>query len=1036
MDKDFPINDKLISLRSELSNDITKINQSEHGIIIHSKGRIINYNTSVEAFFFRDHQEDQRGMDLCSILSPDIIDKRIIHNEETESFYQKQATLSGKEGLPIDTQIVSFGFLYHNALYKALIINKLNLVSHQISQHKVLIDNVIDNIAVLINDINTLQNKSEVISSMFNHLGMLSQAEIITLSLFNDDQKIVIEEIKVLNPLYYELNDVLSELQYLEMEPSSEALDNFIKGKLKEAPIDIILLTFNKLTPRQIDKIVNQLQIKKVLVLGIKFNNKLIGVLNFVYNQIPENIYRSAIELYSSFLGQIIQRIYFTKVIIEKDPQVILRSSSFPMAATSDKQIFQQVNSPFLQLLNYSESSDLVGKSIREITDRVVFDNLLTNIYIRKKRISDYYFTPFLKKDKTELNLLVFACPNYHQNDFFGALGIFVPVLSSIEKSENDMFSELKSIDAGIIICDINSNIISFNDFMLASNFDESKSINLWIQEYFEDKSTNVSELLHLMMKENLYLLNLRSVSANDNMLLFRYTRHQKDYFVFLTKCKSSKYKKDNFDEIANNIDYGIININGKDGTLEYVNKYILKLTGYQENELIGKPHYIILEVDPLSFHLHDFHKQSLTNLNNENNIEFDSLLISRDKKKHKIKSTFQKKIFNGKESFLLGIQKIENEENITGYDENLLNFRKRKNTGYISDLRSPLNNMIGLCQLSLDEREINRKNEIINLVLEQANKFNKIVDDITYISKLESGTMPLTLKEIDLKSFLIHILEKANLKTQSEIGKKISIEAKNIENINLKINSESNRIEHIFDILIDNVFKTQRNVKIVIGANGTENSDEIEFFVSTINLTRTDIINKITNLHNSYFPKDDSQFELSYSLCKLLIDSLNGHFTINTSQDSNHFSFFIPSCGTVTSKPILSDKKQNISGKKVLILTSDEELKTTVSLVWKKHNLHFDFSKGETKIIEELHKNDHDILMIDMEASDSKGIETLWLLKHKQVKTPIMAVLNNENNILKEKCLKIGCNDYISKPINETILLHKMNRILNISKS
>lgn len=73
-------------------------------------------------------------------------------------------------------------------------------------------------------------------------------------------------------------------------------------------------------------------------------------------------------------------------------------------------------------------------------------------------------------------------------------------------------------------------------------------------------------------------------------------------------------------------------------------------------------------------------------------------------------------------------------------------------------------------------------------------------------------------------------------------------------------------------------------------------------------------------------------------------------------------------------------------------------------------------------------------IILMDMMMPDMDGYEAIPALRAKPAyqQLPIIAVTAQAMTGDREKCLAAGANDYVSKPVDITVLVDKLNRYLN----
>lgn len=70
-------------------------------------------------------------------------------------------------------------------------------------------------------------------------------------------------------------------------------------------------------------------------------------------------------------------------------------------------------------------------------------------------------------------------------------------------------------------------------------------------------------------------------------------------------------------------------------------------------------------------------------------------------------------------------------------------------------------------------------------------------------------------------------------------------------------------------------------------------------------------------------------------------------------------------------------------------------------------------------------------IVLMDIRLPDIDGFETTQKIKKQNPKLPVIAVTAYAMYNDKELCLKNGCDDYISKPLDKDILFKKINHYI-----
>jgi CheY-like chemotaxis protein len=95
-----------------------------------------------------------------------------------------------------------------------------------------------------------------------------------------------------------------------------------------------------------------------------------------------------------------------------------------------------------------------------------------------------------------------------------------------------------------------------------------------------------------------------------------------------------------------------------------------------------------------------------------------------------------------------------------------------------------------------------------------------------------------------------------------------------------------------------------------------------------------------------------------------------------------------------------------------------------------------FDFevemANNGRQAIEKLENGAFDIVLMDLQMPIMNGFDTTEYIRQKMKSNiPIIALTADVTSVDVEKCKTLGMNDYISKPIDEKLLLRKMNALL-----
>ena len=111
------------------------------------------------------------------------------------------------------------------------------------------------------------------------------------------------------------------------------------------------------------------------------------------------------------------------------------------------------------------------------------------------------------------------------------------------------------------------------------------------------------------------------------------------------------------------------------------------------------------------------------------------------------------------------------------------------------------------------------------------------------------------------------------------------------------------------------------------------------------------------------------------------------------------------------------------------ILLAEDNLLNIKLtSLLFIQNGLSFQVAENGYIAVEKIRNGHFDIVLMDMEMPVMNGYQATDLIRHElKNNIPIIALTAHTRKNEKEKCLQLGMNDYISKPVDERLLIRSM---------
>ncbi|MHB8260929.1 MAG: response regulator [Bacteroidia bacterium] len=361
-------------------------------------------------------------------------------------------------------------------------------------------------------------------------------------------------------------------------------------------------------------------------------------------------------------------------------------------------------------------------------------------------------------------------------------------------------------------------------------------------------------------------------------------------------------------------------------------------------------------------------------------------------------------------------------------------------------EIRTPMNAIIGFSDL-LSKGELEEKeSEYVRIIKSAGENLLTIINDILDISKIEAGMMTFeehtfSVKEI-FKSLSVMLMGKAK-------EKNIDLVFNCDEDVSDSLLGDPTRLTQIIINLTGNAIKfTEIGGRVNVFAKILKEENEtilVEFSVKDTGIgippDKLEHIFERFRQAESHTTRKYGGTGLGLSIAKQLVVLQGGALTVKSEfKVGSEFSFFIPykKSVEVLSKTEIKSEKYNMAElcKLNILLVEDNQLNIKLILsLFSEYNLKVQVAENGSVCIEKLKENNFDIILMDMEMPVMNGYEAATIIR-KELKNniPIISMTAHAMAGERERCLGLGMNDYISKPINANLLFEKIYNITNNS--
>lgn len=376
--------------------------------------------------------------------------------------------------------------------------------------------------------------------------------------------------------------------------------------------------------------------------------------------------------------------------------------------------------------------------------------------------------------------------------------------------------------------------------------------------------------------------------------------------------------------------------------------------------------------------------------------------------------------------------QMIENLQNTMGEKVKAENANQIKTlflANMSHEIRTPLGVIMGLTEVlkdpSLPEAERLKYLEVID---QTGRSLEHLISDILDISKVETGHLKTKKTSFKIQDFIDEL--QLNLQLIAKRGgNKLRFEMKSGSPSFLK--TDRFRLRQILLNLIGNSLKFTQNGEVTVQISTHE--DRIFFSVKDtgtgIPLSQQDKLFQPFSQIESPSQKSPKGTGLGLLLSKRLAQILGGdiHLKFSSPSQGSEFVVTLPISAS-NRKPVslkkVSTKKnrdgsKKLNGKHILLVEDAPDVQMLLQLFLNKKGVKVDLANNGQEGLDKANHHQYDLILMDMQMPLLDGYATTEALRKSGNETPIVALTARAMKEDRDRCLKVGCNDYMTKPID-----------------
>ncbi|MEZ4752570.1 MAG: PAS domain S-box protein [Bdellovibrionota bacterium] len=367
-------------------------------------------------------------------------------------------------------------------------------------------------------------------------------------------------------------------------------------------------------------------------------------------------------------------------------------------------------------------------------------------------------------------------------------------------------------------------------------------------------------------------------------------------------------------------------------------------------------------------------------------------------------------------------------------------------------EIRTPLSAILGFAEMMFDAKQtVSERMNCIARIRHNVKNLTALIEDLLDLSKVEAGKF-----EIAPTAFLLlpELSEVTTLLQNQILRKGLGLRILFKGPIPKTITSDPTRLRQILINVVGNAIKfTERGTITITTSLDAQHASGRTFLCFDIRDTGPGIPTDQRESIFEPFAQIDSSVSrrfggtgLGLNLSRRLARILGGEVVLAESQTGKGSVFrVLVDPGDITEVPLMENvteadlrakqfthfqtRSASLDGMRVLLVEDGQDNRFLINHFLRSSGAEVDSAINGMEGAELARKKAYDLILMDIQMPILDGYQTTTKLRAEGVDTPIIALTAHAMKGEKQKCFDVGCNAYLSKPIDANTLVEMVSR-------
>lgn len=353
-------------------------------------------------------------------------------------------------------------------------------------------------------------------------------------------------------------------------------------------------------------------------------------------------------------------------------------------------------------------------------------------------------------------------------------------------------------------------------------------------------------------------------------------------------------------------------------------------------------------------------------------------------------------------------------------------------------EIRTPLNSLIGFNKLLQNEDlTSDMRKRYHDIIQKNGEHLMALINDILDLSKVEAGQLRMEMSTCSVKSLVYEVFDSMQTKAYS---KNISLTFDMETEITDELVTDTLRLKQILTNIIGNAIKFTHQgwVRVFVSLDRKRNRmifDVMDTGIGISSEAQKHLFHPFSQADASV-TREYGGTGLGLFLSKKLAHGLDGDLYLSSSEECKGSVFTLEVSTNL--KPILNfadavkEMKKCLKGKKVLVVDDSKDNLFLINQLLKRSGIIVDCAENGKTGFEKAMAGEYDMVFMDVQMPVLDGHSATRMLRENNYQKPVVALTAHAMRDDRQKCIEVGCDGFLTKPIDEAQLLEIIGRHVN----